>query len=327
MGTFHCPIGAVAYQSFGCIECGLCFASTRAEAAAATDIIRQYIRQNASHRADCKLKKIAVCGKGGSGKSTVAAMLAFAFCSLGYSPLVLDTDDSNAGLSRKLGISAVPTPLIACTEPFARENADSSWLMRDPLAIGDIPSTFIRAGNGIRFMQSGKIENPLQGCSCVISDVARLLAGNLQLGKGELLIVDNDAGIESFGRGAEQGMDTVLIIVEPSYESVELAGTIQYMSEGLGIRRVRAIINKVRDSAQDEEVKDMLAERGVRFLGSLSLDASLERSNLRGMPVSASPTQAEVERLVMLMLDEAELPYRKTEVKPENTQSKFTQPT
>ena len=316
MGEFHCPIGAVGYQSFGCIECGLCFAGTKDEVAKATEIIRKYIRENSFLRNNLqKLSKIAVCGKGGSGKSTITAMMAFALRDLGYTPLVIDTDDSNAGLHRKLGIVDTPRPLISCLERFAigEEAPDTAWLQKDPIKLSEIPQQFVKENDGIYFMMSGKIENPLQGCSCTISDITKQIVSNLELGEKEILLVDHDAGIESFGRGAEQGMDTVITIVEPSFESVGLAETISFMAEGLGISRIRTIINKVMDEEQDEDVQDMLSERGIRFLGSLPADRELMKSNLRGQPVCSSPLQAQLEKIVTLMLDEAEMTYSKTE--------------
>ncbi|MCD8098368.1 MAG: hypothetical protein LUE31_10185 [Lachnospiraceae bacterium] len=310
MGGFHCPVGAVGYQSYGCIECGMCFAATKDEVNRATDIIRAYIKANAAGKPTA-LKKIALCGKGGSGKSTVTAMMAYALRDLGFTPIVIDTDDSNAGLHRKLGIQNTPKPLIRCLTRFAigEDTTDNAWLEKDPLYLNEIPEDFVKENGGIYFLMSGKIENPLQGCSCSISDITKQLVSNLELGEKEVLLVDHDAGIESFGRGIEQGMDTVVIIVEPSFESVGLAETIQFMSQGIGIARIRTLINKIVDDEQDDDVKDMLIERGVKFLGSLPVDTALMKSNLRGQSVVTSPLQPQVKKIVMMMLDEAEIKY------------------
>lgn len=312
MGTFHCPIGAISYRSYGCIECKLCISKTKEEMQRATEIIREHIRSNAALRHQKNdIRKIAICGKGGAGKSTLTAMMAFSLKKYGYSPIIIDTDDSNAGLHRKLGIMTPPKPLVSCLERFSigEEAPDTEWLVRDPLKPEDIPEPFISCSGGLRFMMSGKIENPLQGCSCSISDITKQIVQNLELGEKEILLVDHDAGIESFGRGAEQGVNTVLIVIEPSFESVSLAETIQYMSEGLGIRRIRAIVNKVLDEEQTEIIFDMLSEKELRFLGALESDRALMRSNLMGTSVCNAPLQAKVDHLVSLMLDEAEMSY------------------
>lgn len=313
MGAFHCPIGAVGYQGFGCIACGLCIAGSKAEAERATEVIRRHIRSTASARNNKTIQKIAVCGKGGAGKSSVTAMLANALVNYGYTPLVIDTDDSNAGLHRKLGITRPPAALIGCLERFSLGEAaeDTAWLRKDPMKFSDIPARFVFWQNGIGFMTAGKIENPLQGCACTISELVKILVSNLVPDEREIVLVDCEAGIESFGRGAEQGMDTVLIIVEPSFESVDLAATIQYMSEGLGIRRIRAIINKIMDDEQDETVKDMLIARDIRFLGSLPSDQMLAKCNLKGGAVKDLDLNRAVEKLTALMFDEADMKYGK----------------
>lgn len=313
MGAFHCPIGAVGYRGFGCIACGLCIAGSKAAAERATEVIRRHIRSTASARSNKTIQKIAVCGKGGAGKSSVTAMLANALVNYGYTPLVIDTDDSNAGLHRKLGIAEPPAPLIGCLERFALGEAatDTAWLRKDPMKFSDIPARFVRWHDGMGFMMAGKIENPLQGCACTISELVKILVSNLVPDDREIILVDCEAGIESFGRGAEQGMDTVLIVVEPSFESVDLAATIQYMAEGLGIRRIRAIINKVADDEQDETVKDMLIERDVKFLGSLPSDQALAKCNLKGGAVKDLDLNRTVEKLTALMFDEADMKYGK----------------
>ena len=312
MGIFHCPVGAVCYKGFGCIECGMCIAATKEDIVKATEIIRRYVQANGSRRAK-SIEKIAVCGKGGSGKSTISAMVASSFARMGYLPLVLDTDDSNAGLAKKLGISEPPLPLIRCLERFSiGENAPpKDWLIKDPLRISEIPPEFIVQRAGISLMLSGKIENPLQGCSCNISDLTKQLVQNLELDKREKLIVDHDAGIESFGRGEEQGVDTVIIVVEPSFDSIDLAEKIKYLSEGLGIRRIRALINKAADADEIALVREMLSEREIRYLGALTADRNLAACNLRGQEILATQLQSAVDKIMMLMLDEAEMGYKK----------------
>ena len=82
MGAFHCPIGAAAQGSMGCINCGLCTAATKTQRVAAAGRMREYIRSLAGTRAGL-IRKIAVCGKGGVGKSTFSALLAESAVSLG----------------------------------------------------------------------------------------------------------------------------------------------------------------------------------------------------------------------------------------------------
>lgn len=311
MGLFHCPIGAVGYGNEGCIQCGLCAATTRAEKIAATEKLRAWIQENADLRnPDLKIKKIAVCGKGGSGKSTTTALLAGALDLLGYQVLIIDTDSSNGGLWRKLGMRE-PTP--ALSNAAEEDPAKLGFIQCEPLYLSDIDDYFLRKNGSRLLLSAGKIDDPLMGCACTIGTYAKILIEKIKPLKREIVIADQEAGVESFGRGIEQSCDTVLIMVEPSNESIELAGKIQYMAQGLGIRRIRAILNKIEDKDQEEYIRDALSNLGVRYLGSLPLLKSIRNDNLFGNELTPELSYKLSGQIVKFMLDEAEMTYDKIE--------------
>lgn len=309
MGMFHCPIGAIGCGGDGCIQCGLCTAVTRAEKQAATEIMRKWIQENAHLRnADIQIRKIAVCGKGGAGKSTITALLAGALDLLGYQILVMDTDSSNGGLWRKLGMAGPALPLSNTAE---EDPARLAFLQKEPLYFSEIDDDFIQR-NGSRWLVSaGKIDDPLLGCACTIGSYARLLIQNLTPMRRELVLTDQEAGVESFGRGIEQSCDTVLIPVEPSAESIELAQKIQYMAEGIGIRRIRAILNKIEDEEQEEYIRQELSDRGVRYLGTLPLLKDIRSNNLFGKELTPEFSYRMAGTIARFLLDEAEMDYDK----------------
>lgn len=309
MGLFHCPIGAIGYGQDGCIQCGLCAATTRAEKIAATEKLRSWIQENADLRnLDLKIRKIAVCGKGGAGKSTATALLSGALDKLGYQVLIMDTDSSNGGLWRKLGMADAPPPM----SNVAEENPKMmEFLRREPLYFSDIDDFFLRKNSSRLLLSAGKIDDPLMGCACTIGTYAKMLIENVVPMKREIVIADQEAGVESFGRGIEQACDTVLILVEPSNESIELAAKIQYMAQGLGIRRIRAILNKIEDEDQEEFVRDALSDLGVRYLGSLPLLKTIRSSNLYGNELTPDFSYQLAGQIAKFMLDEAEMTYDK----------------
>ena len=125
--------------------------------------------------------------------------------------------------------------------------------------------------------------------------------------------------MESFGRGIETACDTVLIVVEPSMESLELAKKIQDMAQGLGIRRVRAILNKIEDPEQAEFMIERLCENDIRYLGALESSRRWRTVNLRGEPLTAEQDDGAVYAVAKNMLDEAQMPYRKQKERKEET--------
>lgn len=302
MGAFHCPVGAVGYDAQGCINCGMCIAKTKEERIAATDIIRNYLKENASSRVNRSIRKIAVCGKGGAGKSTFAALLAMAFEYYGYKVLVIDADDSNMGLFRKLGIKEQPKQIY--NEDIDHE---SSWTKKDPLLISEIPQEFVESNENISVIGIGKILNPFQGCACSPMQLARNLVLNLDPKEDEIIIADQEAGLESFGRGVEQGSDTIITIIEPSFESIEMADTMQYMAEGLGIQRVRAVVCKAEDDDEAEMIIDELSDKDIRYLGVLKKDRAISKANLKGISLRETEGFETAKDLAKLLLDEAEM--------------------
>jgi CO dehydrogenase maturation factor len=133
---------------------------------------------------------------------------------------------------------------------------------------------------------------------------------NLQLSDTEIVLADIEAGVESFGRGTERGADTVIAVLEPSVDSLEVAEKIRYMAEGLGISGFRAVLNKVPDGETAELMQDMLAEREIRYLGSLPLSRDVSLHALKGTPLEKTdPTYLRIEEMLKLFLDENEMDY------------------
>jgi len=312
MPPFHCPLGAICYEEGPCIRCGLCIAKSREQAIEASRILREFLKTHATGRQKKYLiRKIVVCGKGGVGKSTITTLMANSLVEYDYHVLVIDTDESNPGLYRMLGFSEQPTPLMKIIGRFSLgENApDTQWLKQNKIALGDIPSSYLLSTGNLQFLMIGKIEDPFQGCACSMAEICRDLMIKLDLKDREIVLVDQEAGVESFGRGVERGADTVLVVVEPSFESVSLAERIRYMAEGIGINRVRAILNKVPTEEVASKIINELIKREVRYLGTVYNSFMVAEAGLEGLPLGECDAKEQVRRITQLMLDEAEMKY------------------
>jgi CO dehydrogenase maturation factor len=277
MGLFHCPLGAPYYDDDACIDCGLCIAKTTEEKVEASRKIREYMKAHAPRTSS--VSKIAVCGKGGSGKTTAVALLTLAFKEAGRRVIVIDADESNPGLGRMLGIKGEPKPL---SDLF---NEDGLFSDRERFSMTDVPGDYVSEMDGVRFMAVGKILDPFQGCGCSLAESARQIVDKLQLKEDEVLILDMEAGVESFGRGVERQADTIVIVVEPSFESIVVAGRIAQMAQGMGIGRIGAVINKASSDAMASRTAQELEKTGVKVFGVIRYSQEIAEIAFDGKPV------------------------------------------
>ena len=136
----------------------------------------------------------------------------------------------------------------------------------------------------------------MEGCACPMGALARDFLDKLVLDEKEVVITDHEAGLEHFGRGVERGVDLVLIIVDPSYESLLLAEKINSLSKVFGVRTVVAL-NRVTPDVVDE-MKKQLQQRGLTIAGSISYDTEVFQACLKGNPLSAAQAERDIAALI-----------------------------
>ncbi|NWF78382.1 MAG: ATP-binding protein [Chloroflexi bacterium] len=229
--------------------------------------------------------KIAVCGKGGSGKSTVVTLLANQARAGGYRVLVVYSDESNSGLFRMLGFDHPPVPLMELVggkKSLKQRMAQPSVLAENRILLEDISPQHLVEKDGLRLVSIGKILQSLEGCACPMGVLSREFLKKLVLKADELAIVDMEAGVEHFGRGVETSVDSVLIVVEPPLESVEVAQKIHDLASGIGVKNVWAIINKVPSEETATKLQAELKKRHIDVVGHIHFDADVFSSSLEG---------------------------------------------
>jgi len=188
--------------------------------------------------------KILICGKGGSGKSTISALLAKEIAGRGKKVLVIDTDESNFGIHSHLGMDK-PEDFM---NYFGGKKVlfERTKTLRQKWKINDLPDKYLTEKENIKLMTIGKINDFGEGCACPINALASKFLEVLELDENESLIADTDAGIEHFGRGVEKGCDAIFAVIEPSFESIRLASKISKLGEQVD-KPVYYLLNKVTD--------------------------------------------------------------------------------
>lgn len=259
------------------------------------------------------MKKVAICGKGGSGKSVIAALLANRMRARHYRVLVVDSDESNTGLYRLLGFDRSPSPLIdllggkqkveeeLTARIAAGENELAIELMRDEISVKEIPPQYVTKRDGIRLVSIGKILMALEGCACPMGVVSRSFLKKLRLEPDEVAIVDLAAGVEHFGRGVETNVDCVIAVVEPSIDSLEVAERIFDLAAGLEIGDVWAVLNKITSGEIAAKLKERLDKKGITVIGSIHYDPELFQACLEGRPAYGSGAAEDIDKILDFM--------------------------
>jgi CO dehydrogenase maturation factor len=241
------------------------------------------------------MQKVAISGKGGTGKSVTTTLLGAVLQEEGYGVLILDSDESNPGLYRMLGFNRAPRDLVdffggpkAAVELSNKGTAQDKEIPSGGAALGekfylkDIPDDYLISKSGLKLASVGKITKAFEGCACPMAEVMKVFLNGLIPEENQVVLVDMEAGVEHFGRGVEKYIDTVLILVEPSFESIALAAKINLLARGSGVQSIGAVLNKIPGEQVEQRLREQLDKRGVDTFGAIPYDEQVSISCLEG---------------------------------------------
>ena len=256
-------------------------------------------------------KRILVCGKGGSGKSTLVALMATILQRKTYEVMVLDGDASNPeGLVRLLfglGVEGEPKPLIeffggidavTCPvddpSPLTRINDQKPVPEKRIDVFKEIEPEFYLQNGNITLFQAGKIEAYGQGCDGPLEKVVR----DFMVTGDAVNLIDMKAGIEHFGRKIPDRMDVILGVLDYTLESVSIAKRMAEFCQEAGIHDFWLILNKIGSEEVESMLFDKLSNLQDKVIGSIPFDQELIKAGLSGNALGECKALEDIEHIV-----------------------------
>lgn len=227
---------------------------------------------------------IAMAGKGGTGKTTIAGFLIKYLIQKGKTPILAVDADSNTNLNEVLGVS------IKATLGTAREE------MKDGLVKqGMTKQTFMEMklaeavveAEGFDLIAMGRPEGA--GCYCAANSILSMYLEKL-IANYPYMVMDNEAGMEHISRLTTNNVNVLLMVSDPSIRGIEAAGRINTLVDDLKIRAEKRflIINQARDGLTDS-LQEAIVKHGLDLAGTMPQDDLLYDFDMNGNPTITLP--------------------------------------
>ena len=216
--------------------------------------------------------RLAVAGKGGVGKTTLVALLAEVFARSGYRVLATD-EDPQMNLALSLGIpleEAEKIVPLSQNKTYVEEKTGakpgSGWggLLRLNPDVSDVVKRFgLQLRPNLSFLAMGSVEQAASGCLCPENNLLKAVMRFVVLKRGEIILVDTQAGPEHFGRGLLKNFSLLLVVAEPTSTALHVAQKSMGLAQQLAIPHLKLIVNKVREEKDEQKVKDFIGRSGL----------------------------------------------------------------
>jgi CO dehydrogenase maturation factor len=226
--------------------------------------------------------RIAIAGKGGVGKSTIAALLVRALHERTGKVIMAVDADPNSNLGEKLGIKV---------ERTIGDLREDILKKADEIPIGQSKQDFVRyqmqlatvEGSSFDLLTMGRPEGP--GCYCFINNILRTFL-DLAMDKYDHVVIDNEAGMEHLSRRTTKRMDAFLVISDDTKVGAETAVRILRLANEMGIevRHPTLVLNKVNGEVHPI-VKDIIQASPFEHIVVLPYDKDVARSSIEGRSV------------------------------------------
>src|SRR5262249_40320499 len=240
--------------------------------------------------------KLAIAGKGGSGKTSISGTLARLIARDGQSVLAID-GDTNPNLALTLGIPADRINDLPVLPSGLLERGENGFELKQSLA--ELRATHsVEGPDGVTLlvMAHPHEEDAGSGCYCGMHATVRELIESASDADADVTLLDTEASPEHLTRGTAKYADVMLTVVEPYFKSLETGRRMAELARGLGLERVLLVANKVRDEQELEAVREFAEKHDLEITGTVPYDERLlaaERAERAPLDFDASAPAVE----------------------------------
>jgi len=231
--------------------------------------------------------KVAISGKGGVGKTTLAGVMARLLAGKGKKVLAIDADpDSNLASAigfpkealEKIAPIASMTSLIE-ERTGSKKGSFGSMFKLNP-KVDDIPDELGVTHEGVKLLLLGSIPQGGGGCFCPENVLLKNLVRHVLVLRDEALIIDMEAGLEHLGRGSTGYVDGLIIVVEPGQRAIQTARQIKKLGEDLKIKNMMIVGNKINSEEDRKVIEENLYDFPI--LGHMSFNPKILQADREG---------------------------------------------
>lgn len=252
------------------------------------------------------LVKIAVTGKGGVGKTLIAAGLAWSLACSGKKTIAIDADPSPnlglmLGLSQEQADAIVPlSENVSLIEKKTGTAFPGVYNLN--FSVTDIVRDFsVRTPSGVHLLVMGTVRQMGSGCTCSANSLVRNLLRHLMTERDEAVVLDMGAGVEHLGRGTADSVDLMLVVTTADSRAISAAGTIVRMAKEAGIPLVMLAANRIEGAQQRDLVRQWAKKNKIPVLGFVPSDRSVSDAGITGgsvLSLQESPAMAAIGRMM-----------------------------